>query len=127
VLGPTGGPFGGATVDGSAVLVRYTLSGDATLDGTVDFNDLVKLAQNYNTTVPASGSAWYRGDFNYDGTVDFNDLVKLAQNYNSALPGEPIAGAPAAFEADLARAFAAVPEPGFLGFIGLGLLLTRRR
>jgi autotransporter-associated beta strand protein len=127
VLGAGGGSFGGASVDGSAVLVRYTLSGDATLDGVVDFNDLVKLAQNYNTTIPATGSAWYRGDFNYDGMVDFNDLVKLAQNYNSTLPSEPIAGAPAVFATDLAAAFAAVPEPGALSLIACGLLLSRRR
>ncbi len=34
-----------------------TLLGDANLDGVVDFNDLVKLAQNYNTTVSASTTA----------------------------------------------------------------------
>jgi hypothetical protein len=112
-------------VDGSAVLVRYTLSGDATLDGQVDFNDLVKLAQNYNTTLPATGSAWFRGDFNYDGTVDFNDLVKLAQNYNSALPSEPIVEAPADFASDLAAAFASVPEPGGLSALSvMGCLLA---
>src|SRR5699024_2221994 len=33
VLGPNGGTFGGQPVDGSAVLVRYTLAGDANLDG----------------------------------------------------------------------------------------------
>jgi hypothetical protein len=88
-------------------LIRHTKYGDATLDGVVDFNDLVKLAQNYN----ASGQHWYQGDFTYDGMVDFNDLVKLAQNYNTALPNEPIPGASAAFERDLAAAFGAVPEP----------------
>jgi autotransporter-associated beta strand protein len=127
VLGASGGPFGAATVDGSAVLVRYTLSGDATLDGAVDFNDLVKLAQNYNTTAPATGSAWYRGDFDYDGTVDFNDLVKLAQNYNSALPSQPIAGAPADFATDLAAAFASVPEPGAVSLLVVGALVAGRR
>ena len=127
VLATPGGSFGAATVDGSAVLVRYTLSGDATLDGAVDFNDLVKLAQNYNTTLPATGSAWFRGDFNYDGTVDFNDLVKLAQNYNAALPGEPIAGAPADFASDLAAAFATVPEPSALSLVAAGVLLVARR
>jgi autotransporter-associated beta strand protein len=122
VLGATGGTFAGQPVDGSAVLVRYTLSGDANLDGIVDFNDLVRLAQSYNTTVPATGSGWYRGDFNYDGGVDFNDLVKLAQNYNSALPGSAIPGASERFDVDLAAAFASVPEPGLVGLFGLCLL-----
>jgi hypothetical protein len=89
-------------------LIRYTKSGDATLDGTVDFNDLVALAQNYNTTL-AGDSWWVRGDFTYDGVVDFNDLVKLAQNYNTSLAAGPVPGAPAGFDADLAAAF--VPEP----------------
>jgi autotransporter-associated beta strand protein len=124
-LGVTGGSFGGEGVDGSAVLVRYTLAGDANLDGVVDFNDLVRLAQNYNTTL-AGASTWYRGDFNYDGGVDFNDLVRLAQNYNTALPAG-VAGAPVGFEADVARAFAAVPEPGGGGGMGVGLLWGMRR
>jgi hypothetical protein len=113
ILGPTGGTFlGKSGVDATAVLVRYTLAGDATLNGAVDFNDLVTLAQNYNSSVTsASGSGWVRGDSTYDGVVDFNDLVKLAQNYNTAIPAEPIPGAPASFDDDLARAFAEVPEP----------------
>jgi hypothetical protein len=122
--------FLGSTVDKTTVVARYTLAGDATLDGTVDFNDLVKLAQNYNTTVSSTTESWWNhGDFTYDGTVDFNDLVKLAQNYNTALPTEPVPGASAAFEADLARAFASVPEPGTLSILGIGAvaLVGRRR
>jgi hypothetical protein len=115
-------------VDKSSVVVRFTLAGDATLDGAVDFNDLVKLAQNYDI---ADGSRdWNQGDFTYDGNVDFNDLVKLAQNYNVALPPDGVPGASAAFEADLARAFSAVPEPGSLALlsaIGTMLLPRRRR
>jgi hypothetical protein len=66
----------------------YQLAGDATRDRAVDFNDLVKLAQNYNTT----GKVWPDGDFNGDGNVDFNDLVILAQNYNTALPVAGVGG-----------------------------------
>jgi fibronectin-binding autotransporter adhesin len=127
----TSDTFLGATVDQSTIVTRYTLLGDATLDGAVDFNDLVKLAQNYNTTVSNSTDSWWNhGDFTYDGITDFNDLVKLAQNYNTALPSEAIPGASAAFEADLARAFASVPEPGISALLfGLGAagILRRRR
>ncbi|MDB5320203.1 MAG: hypothetical protein JWN40_1834 [Phycisphaerales bacterium] len=122
--------LGEGNIDTSAILVRTTLLGDANLDGATDFLDLARLAQNYNTTVKdASDSWWVRGDFNYDGNVDFLDLALLAQNYNTALPSAPVPGASAGFEADLARAFASVPEPGTLGVMSVAVLaaLTRRR
>jgi autotransporter-associated beta strand protein len=122
--------LGEGNIDTSAILVRTTLLGDATLDGATDFLDLARLAQNYNSTVKGvSDSWWTRGDFNYDGNVDFLDLALLAQNYNTALPTAPIPGASAGFEADLARAFANVPEPGALGLMSAAALaaLTRRR
>jgi hypothetical protein len=97
--------------------------GDANLDGNVDFNDLVRLAQNYNT----SNTNWFEGDFNYDGSTDFNDLVILAQGYNSPVPGEPVGSA--SFQADMAAAFASVPEPASAGCVVLGvsMLGMRRR
>ena len=128
VLGAAGGTFRNQPTDGTAVLARYTLLGDATLDGIVDFNDLVKLAQNYNTPVSATTDNWWsHGDFTGDGITDFNDLVKLAQNYNTALPANgAIPGASAPFESDLARAFASVPEPTPT-IVLLGALLAARR
>jgi len=130
-LSPAGGMFAGQSVDGTAILVRYTIQGDANLDGTVNFNDLLALARHYN----ASGAdvTWGVGDFDYNGTVNFNDLLTLARNYNQALPAGAIPGATPAFEADLAAAFAqaAVPEPG-MGLVGaaacgLAVLGRRRR
>jgi autotransporter-associated beta strand protein len=115
IAGAQTGTFLGQTVDATTVLVRYTLAGDTTLDGVVDFNDLVRLAQNYNQDLSTStDSWWFHGDVTYDGKVDFNDLVKLAQNYNAALPLSPIAGATPEFDRDLAAAFASVPEPAIL-------------
>jgi hypothetical protein len=126
-----GGTFAGQNAGAGSVVARYTLAGDATLDGVVDFNDLVKLAQNYNTTVSASTDSWWnRGDFTYDGVTDFNDLVKLAQNYNTALPSAAIPGAPVDFQRDLAAAFATVPEPSaaLLGVLAAcGCAGSRRR
>jgi hypothetical protein len=128
-LGAGGGKFAGQDVDASTVLVAYTLAGDANLDGAVDFLDLAKLAQTYNTSVAASASTWYQGDFNYDGTVDFLDLATLAQNYNtSLLPAAAIPGAPPDFQADLARAFASVPEPSTATLVAAtGLFALARR
>ena len=128
LLGPTGGTFAGQAVDGSAVLVRTTLKGDANLDGSVNFDDLASLAQNYNNT--DGQRLWPHGDFNYDGNVNFDDLAAMAQNYNSALPTGPIPGASAEFHADLARALSAVPEPSILApvtLLAFGLMNRRTR
>jgi hypothetical protein len=129
VLSSTGGAFRGQQADGTSVLVRYTFAGDATLDGVVGFADLVRLAQNYNQTVSTTTEGWWgRGDFTYDGKVGFEDLVKLAQNYSASLPAEPIPGAAAGFDRDLAAAFASVPEPSALaGAAALGGLIIRSR
>jgi fibronectin-binding autotransporter adhesin len=128
VLGPSGGMFRGESVDGTSVLARFTLSGDANLDGSVDFLDLARLAQSYN--VIDGARSWATGDFNYDGNTDFLDLAKLAQNYNTALGAPVVPGAPADFNADVARAFAEVPEPqslAVLALVGTCLLCPRRR
>jgi hypothetical protein len=92
----------GLAQDGT--LEFWFLNGDANRDRSVDFNDLVALAQNYNTT---GGKTYALGDFSGDGNVDFNDLVLLAQNYNTSLPGGPAPSATANFSSDLAAAFAA--------------------
>jgi hypothetical protein len=107
-----------ADADALVHSVLGTLDGDATLDGVVDFNDLVKLAQHYN--VANGAQSWAAGDFTHDGSVDFNDLVKLAQNYNVS------AADAGAFPADFAAAMAAMPEPSLAGLILLLFAMTRR-
>jgi hypothetical protein len=106
--------------------------GDATADGTVDFNDLAAMAQNYNS---ATGLLrWSEGDFTEDGNVDFNDLAILAQNYNTSTPIEGGAVAAAfgsSFAGDWqearAQAQAGVPEPGTaLLLMGGAIMLGRR-
>ncbi len=64
------------------------LTGDATNDGIVGFDDLLILAQNYNQT----GKSFAQGNFNYsaDGKVDFDDLLLLAQKYGTTLLGSGI-------------------------------------
>jgi MYXO-CTERM domain-containing protein len=146
ILGPTGGTFEGQAADAASVVMRYTVAGDANLDGTVNFDDLVKLAQNYDQTVSVTTESWWtHGDFTYDGVVNFNDLVKLAQNYNTAVgaPAVPtLAFAGVAFQQDLAAAFSepaavaasfesfsptGVPEPGALSLLAIGALALLRR
>jgi len=89
---PPGSTFMGATVDDTSLLVRLTLRGDANLDGTVGFADLVAVAQHYGLN---DGSAnWVQGDFNYDGNVGFADLVAVAQNYGKKTLRQPASRAP---------------------------------
>lgn len=109
--------FNGDPLDADALIVRATLLGDATLDRTVNFDDLLKLAANYNQT----SKEWYQGDFTGDGAVNFDDLLKLAANYNQSVTGS--------FGGDWALAQSAVPEPTSLVALGGAALaaLGRRR
>ena len=52
---------------------RVVTSGDANLDGSVDFNDFLALKANWLK----SGAFWQQGDFNSDGTVNAGDLAIL--------------------------------------------------
>lgn len=108
------GTFAGQTgIDMTSLLIRPTLAGDATLDGTVNFDDLLKLAAGYN-----NAGSWGAGDFNYDGTVNFDDLLLLASNYNNSF----VAGSV------WASARAILPEPVIVtGWVAAGMCLSARR
>ncbi len=110
VLGPVGGPFSGQTADGTTVLLRYTLSGDANLDKTVNLDDFTRLAAGFGVS-----TIWSGGDFNYNGSVTLDDFTALAANFGRTLA------------ADLPRG-SAVPEPATLSLLaGAALLAGRRR
>jgi hypothetical protein len=129
----------GADMNGSSPLVvglgagnievKYTLYGDANLDGVVNGTDFGILAAHFGDQV----TAWDEGDFNYDGVVNGSDFGALAANFGQQANGTAIQ-LPAADYAAL-DAFAAanglladVPEPGTLSLLSLGALgLLRRR
>ena len=67
------------------------LNADFNVSGSVGFDDLIPLAQNYNLT----GRTFSQGDANYDGVVDFADLVILAQKYGSLAQLAAMFGSPA--------------------------------
>jgi hypothetical protein len=98
------GTFGGLSIDGSAVLIRYTLAGDSNLDGAVDSIDFNSLASHFGQ----SNQTWLNGDFNYDDMVDSLDFNALAANFGELIPAQ-------------GRSLSLVPEPGTLGS---GLLLA---
>jgi hypothetical protein len=63
-------------------IIRPVLTGDANMDGVVDFFDITQiLGYKYNTGQQAS---YTDGDLDYSGKVDFFDIVLLlSANYNS--------------------------------------------
>lgn len=70
-----------STLTGSEIFI---LRGDADGNRTVNFDDLLILAQNYGQ----SGRTFAAGNFDLDdlGTVTFDDLLILAQRYGNSLP-----------------------------------------
>jgi hypothetical protein len=116
VFGSFPATFSGRTVDGSAVLIRYTYYGDANLDGLVNVRDLMNLASHWQQT----GQFWFAGDFDYDGVVGPKDLGLLALNWQDG-------GSPAPSLEDALSSFGltnAVPEPAVGVICGLILPAT---
>jgi hypothetical protein len=94
--------FGGWGVTANDLLLGRTQYGDTDLDTDVDFDDLLRLAQNYGF----SPRYWWQGNFDFDAgnLVDFPDLLVLAQNYGFPLSQSEMiragVGASAARKAD---------------------------
>ena len=104
--------------------------GDANASGSVNFDDLLVIAANFNGT----GKTWSEGDFNYDRTTNFNDLLALAANFNTTGPlgaaqMAQLNDANADFAAEWALAQSVVPEPTTLlaAAAGLGAVASRPR
>jgi ELWxxDGT repeat protein len=88
--------FLGQPVDQSAILIRYTLGADATLDGVVGDEDVTIVGALWMQT---SAAQWYYGDFDYTGLVDAPDVAVLQLTYNQAAP--PITFAPVQTQSSL--------------------------
>src|SRR6185312_719590 len=65
----------------NTVELRFTLMGDANLDGIVNGSDALAVGRNFNLTV----SAWDRGDFNYNDSVNLTDAQFLTGNWNATV------------------------------------------
>jgi hypothetical protein len=90
-------------VDETSVLIAFTRTGDANLDGVVNDDDVTIVSASYAPGVPQP--SWALGDFDYNGFVDDDDVTLLGAFYDPT--AQPlIAAAPAG-----TATVAAVPEP----------------
>jgi hypothetical protein len=131
--------FRGQAVDSTSILIAYTRTGDANLDGVVNDDDVTIVGATY---APGQAQpAWAMGDFDFNGFVDDDDVTLLGALYNPSAP--PLASAPFAVagsalpaEAEVLAAgavssyeLAAVPEPStfvLLSIVAVVLSLSRR-
>jgi hypothetical protein len=114
--------FGGQAVLPTSMLIAYTRTGDANLDGVVNDDDVTIVGASYAPGV--SNASWAFGDFDYNGFVDDDDVTLLGVFYD---PSAPPLVAPAA---DDAIPSVAVPEPGTIGLLLVSVIaitVTRNR
>jgi hypothetical protein len=77
--------FRGQPVDDTSILIAYTRTGDANLDGVVDDQDVTIVGASFAPGVPQPH--WAFGDFDYNGFVDDADVTLLGVFYDpSATP-----------------------------------------
>ncbi len=98
--GYAGGAFAGVSVASGNVLVMYTYTGDANLDGVINGDDYFQI----DSAFPQGLHDWFNGDFNYDGVINGDDYFLIDSNF-------PAQGAAFPVSDSLGRT--AVPEPGF--------------
>ncbi len=72
--------FSSETVDGTAILVKYTYAGDANLDGTINPDDYALVS--FNDGNP-NAHGYFNGDFNFDGDINADDFALIDFNFNS--------------------------------------------
>jgi len=115
--------------------LKYTLLGDANLDGVVNGSDFSILAANFGQGF----TNWDQGNFLYTSAVNGSDFSALAANFGQGDSGASVSMSPA----DVAGldAFAAanglpmptvvaVPQPASMSLLalgGVGMLARRRR
>jgi hypothetical protein len=124
-----------AGLSSGQIEVKYTLLGDANLDGTVNGSDFSILAANFGT----GARNWDQGNFLFSSSVNGSDFAALAANFGQGDSGAGVAVS----QTDIAAldsfaianglplpTIAAVPEPACMGLMamaGLGALGRRRR
>jgi hypothetical protein len=111
--------------------VKYTLLGDANLDGAVNGADFSILAANFGQGV----TNWDQGNFLFTPSVNGSDFSALATNFGQGANTTATAEDFAALDAFAAAnglpipTFTSVPEPAAMGLLALGTfgIISRRR
>jgi hypothetical protein len=75
--------FLGQSVDSSAIILRYTVTGDLDLDGDVDDEDYTVVGAKYAPGV--AQPHWHWGDLDLDGDVDNDDVTLFNVFYTHVL------------------------------------------
>jgi hypothetical protein len=109
--------FRGQTVDSTSVLMAFTRTGDANLDGVVNDDDVTVVGASYAPGV--AGASWATGDFDYNGFVDDDDVTLLGVFYNPS--AAPLLGSPPG-------TVTAVPEPAafYMAILAVAFLVVWR-
>ncbi|HEY8751928.1 MAG TPA: choice-of-anchor tandem repeat GloVer-containing protein [Tepidisphaeraceae bacterium] len=74
----------------NTIEIRYTVMGDANLDGIVNSTDAILMARHYMAT---GSPAWDAGNFNYDSTINLADATLLQANFGKSLAPSAISSA----------------------------------
>jgi fibronectin-binding autotransporter adhesin len=104
----------------SLFTIKFTVYGDANLDGSATLADLATLLDDFNQP-----GTWSQGDFNYDGIVNDADLAALLANYDktSGLTVHCDTTLDTTAISMLSSAgISLVPEPGTLVMLAAGLV-----
>ncbi len=115
----------------NSIIVKYTLFGDSTLDGTVNGDDFSVIAGNFGKTSPGISNilaSWLMGDVTLDGFVNGDDFSVVAGNFGKGPLGTlDTPDAPAVVSSG--GGSSNVPEPTSLALLGIGAagLLLRRK
>jgi hypothetical protein len=107
--------FRGQQVDDTSILIAFTRTGDANLDGVVNDDDVTILGAFYAPGV--SNPHWALGDFDYNGFVDDDDVTLLGVFY------DPSAAPLIASVSPGTNEVTAVPEPSTLVSLSVSVLM----
>jgi hypothetical protein len=112
--------FRGQPADDTSILMAFTRTGDANLDGLVNDDDVTIVGASYAPGVPQP--SWALGDFDYNGFVDDDDVTLLGAFYDPSaaplfnVPAEPAHGDASGIEP--------VPEPSTVALASLASVLA---